>query len=126
MSKTPVKDRILQWDILALADQVLDGKSSTDYQFFKANFNGNCLDLFYDRNGQLKPAKPRAWKAKIMVHAQADDGTDHRMEFDFNPDAKTTLKQLMDGITPYWLDECDRDLKDMTCISAIAVAKCRG
>lgn len=119
-----MKNYTLTWDILDLAEKATSSVANS-FQFFKDNFGGNATPLFYDRNGQQKPAKPRGWSADIQVQAKDAEGTVHTVEFEFKPDRKTFLKEFMDGITSYWLDECDRDLAGMDCISAKAVARCK-
>lgn len=120
-----MKTYTLTWNILDLADKSIGQPVTNNFKFFKDNFGGNATPLFYDRNGQSKPAKPRGWNAEIKVQAQDHDGTVHTVNFEFKPNHKMFLKEFMDGITKHWLDECDRDLNGMDCISATAIARCK-
>lgn len=114
----------MSWDIIDQCDQVEAGTADNSYQFFKENFGGNCLELFYGRNGVRMPAKPRAWSATIVVRAVGTDGTQHELIFHYKANAKMGIKELMDGVTQQWLSECDEVLPDTDCYSAIAYAEC--
>ena len=121
-----MKNYSMSWDILGLAEKIFENATPADsYQFFKENFSGNATSLFFDRNGQKKPRKQRSWNAVISVEAKAADGAIHTLNLDYVPDRKMYLKEFMDGINQHWLDECDRDLAGMDCISAKAVARCK-
>lgn len=122
-----LKTKCLTWDILQLAEKVIEagGNVSDNYQFFKDNFGGNATDLFYDRNGQSKPSKQRGWSVAIVTEAKAQDGSLHTLELEYKPNRKMYLKEFIDGIQRFWLAECDKDLADMDCIKAYAVARCK-
>lgn len=120
-----MKNYTLTWDIIEIADKVLAGEIANSFQFFKDNFGGNATPLFYDRNGQQKPARRRGWSATITVVAVGAGGIKHDLALDYTPDRKMLLKEFMDGITGYWLAECDATLPDTDCISAKAVARCK-
>lgn len=122
-----LKTKTLTWDILQLADNVIAAGNnvSDNYQFFKNNFGGNATDLFYDRNGRSKPSKQRGWSVAIVTEAKAQDGSLHTLELEYKPNRKMYLKEFIDGIQRFWLAECDKDLADMDCIKAYAVARCK-
>lgn len=118
------KDRVMRWDIITLAEDV-QARQVPGVEFFKKHFAGNCYELFYDRNGNQKPAKVRNWSTTITTTAVDKEGNTHTMELEFTPDHKTKLTELTTGINAHWIAECDATLPDMDCISAIAVARCR-
>ncbi|TEU23351.1 hypothetical protein [Alkanindiges illinoisensis] len=120
-----MKTYYMTWDIIDITDKVLAGEIANSFEFFKDNFGGNCLELFYDRNGKKKPAKRRGWSATITVVAVGEGGIKHELVLDYTPDRKMFLKEFMDGITGYWLAECDATLPDTDCESATAYASCK-
>lgn len=125
--KTPQPSRVnywLEWDIIGLADAVNAGYNSSSLDFFIKHFKGNCVPLFYDKNGVNRPSKWRDWSSDIVVKAIATDGTEHTITFNYKPDGKVSLSQFMAGITEGWLAACDEQIPDTDCSSAIARAEC--
>lgn len=87
--------------------------------------------------------RKQIWTVSIKTVAQADDGTIHEHEMEWNFNKPMSMKEVIDGakhikvdhggiktrwigVSKQWLNAVDEDLKGLTAIKAEAKATCVG
>ena len=108
----------LNWDILHAAELI--GKLPDN-----APVPQVLLNQIYKGDGRrlMGNGTARKWIVTMTTKAKALNGELHTHTMRYAPDQKIGLNTLINAVKGAWLDDCDKELADMDCISAEAVAR---
>ena len=125
------------WEIISTAELVESIEGSLTDEHFNMIYQGEFVPLLRADRVERK----QIWNLVIKTTAQADDGTVHEHEMEWQFDKPMSMKEVLDGakhikvdqggiktrwkgVSLHWLQTVDEDLKGLTAVSAWATASC--
>lgn len=127
------------WEIISTAEYVEELDRDVTNEDMVAIYQGNFVPLMLDD----RTSRKQLWHVVITTVAEADDGTRHTHEMEWQFDKPMLMKEVLDGakhikvnrdgmklrwkgLAREWTATVDSDLAGLTAVSAWAVASCTG